>query len=118
MNLGGYLVGGEDQLIFSCENGRKCIFYHAQDCCEGVRIEDICGDLSNLVGAPLLRAEERTNNDETPDGIVCPATDDSYTWTFYEFATIKGSVTVRWLGESNGYYSESVSLQVVEPTLP
>lgn len=95
-----------DELVFIEANGDKYKFYHEQDCCESVFIEDIVGDLDDLVGAPLLIAEERDSGDAGPiDGY-----EESYTWTFYEFATIKGSVTVRWYGESNGYYSESVDL--------
>jgi hypothetical protein len=82
-------------------------FLHYQDCCESVSIEDIVGDLSDLEGEPLLMAEEVSG--EAPAGWE-DEYHDSYTWTFYKFATRKGYVDVRWLGESNGYYSESVSL--------
>lgn len=96
-----------DCLVFSNDQ-MEVIFYHQQDCCENVHIEDIAGDLSDLIGTPILFAEERsdTNHDDDPD------VDDSFTWTFYTFGTIKGTVDVRWYGSSNGYYSESVDVLV------
>jgi len=41
-------------------------FQHHQDCCEHVYIEDICGDLDDLVGAPLIEAEEVSDYDAGP----------------------------------------------------
>jgi hypothetical protein len=82
-------------------------FLHWQDCCESVTIEDIVGDLSDLEGEPLLIAEEVSGETPTEDDVYR----ESCTWTFYKFATRKGYVDVRWLGESNGYYSESVDLE-------
>ena len=70
-------------------------------------IEDVEGQLEDLEGVPLLLAEEYSE-DRGPLGEY----DDSYTWTFYKFATRKGYVTVRWYGTSNGYYSESVDFCV------
>lgn len=96
-----------DELIFKVNDKEIYKLYHGQDCCENVRIEDICGDLNDLIGSPILQAEENSSSDETPEGIDYKGY-ESYTWTFYRIATIKGQVVIRWLGESNGYYSESV----------
>lgn len=84
-------------------------FSHGQDCCESVSINDICGDLDDLVGVPIITAEERTS-DVAPEGADVEYSDDLEQWTFYEFATIKGSVTIRWHGTSNGYYSVDVGI--------
>lgn len=87
-------------------------FCHEQCCCERVFIYDIIGDLKDLEGSPLLMAEEVSQ--DIPDGWTEP-TYDSFTWTFYKFATAKGYVTVRWLGTSNGYYSERVQFYSFPP---
>ena len=98
---------GNDEIVFETEGGEKFRLFHEQDCCESVRIEDISGDLEDLVGSPITIAEESSNSGGKVEY------DDSSTWTFYRFATAKSFVTVRWLGTSNGYYSESVSFERV-----
>lgn len=101
-----------DELLFTTVLGRKFKMWHSQDCCESVSIEDITGDLNDLVGSPILFAEESSNSDHEPG--TDPGYDDSFTWTFYKLSTINGSVTIRWYGSSNGYYSESVDFDEVQ----
>ena len=103
---------GEGDLILTAKNGDRYIFTHDQDCCEDVTIEDICGDLSDLLDSPLLQAEEVVHKNENPPDVSVPEYQDCFTWTFYKFSTIKGSVTIRWYGSSNGYYSESVDIHL------
>jgi hypothetical protein len=101
------ITGGksDDQLIFTLENGNMYKLYHYQDCCEDVYIEDIIGELSDLLNSPILMAEVVSSNENPKDeGYGEP---ESFTWTFYKLATINGYVTIRWYGTSNGYYSET-----------
>lgn len=129
---------GSARMVFHAEDGRYFTFYHQRDCCEYVSIEDVCGDIEDLVGSPILYAEEVSNSArqqrldrmssnvtltpgdlaaeaaaverDEPVGLEEPVVSaDSYTWTFYRYATAKGTVVVRWLSTSNGYYSEGVS---------
>jgi|TARA_R110002124_G_C8821789_1_gene504011 hypothetical protein len=85
--------------------------HHQQDCCESVHIEDIAGDLDDLVGTPLIMVEEVNNYDMGDDDLGYGG--DSETWTYYRFRTMKGDVSIRWYGASNGYYSESVDIEIV-----
>lgn len=96
---------GDEYMNLVAEDGSKFCFWHSQNCCESVAIEDVAGDLDDLIDSVICQAEEVSNLPE-PE-LSNPV--ESYTWTFYKFATNKGSVTIRWFGTSNGYYSESVS---------
>ena len=96
-----------NQITFICNDGKQYKMFHHQDCCESVWIEDIVGDLEDLIGSPILKVSEDMSKEPQKDY------SDSTTWTFYNFTTIKGHVTMRWCGTSNGYYSESVDFEQI-----
>lgn len=103
---------GDGGLLFICEDGSKWLMQHFQDCCEHVYLEDTAGDIKDLIGYPIIEADEESSHiGREGDDSYCP---ESQTWTFYKIGTAKGSVTLRWYGTSNGYYSESVSFIQVE----
>jgi len=96
---------GDKNVTFTTTGNKKYKMYNKEESFGNdvqVTVEDIVGDLSDLINYPLLMAEMVTNKGERP-------TDEgNCTWTFYKLSTIKGSVTIRWYGKSNGYYAESV----------
>jgi hypothetical protein len=97
---------GSEQVMFVCNDENTYVMDHTQDCCESVSVEDVAGDIGDLIGSPITMAEEAVSN-ENPEGVEKDY-QDSFTWTFYKLATVKGYLTIRWYGESNGYYSEGV----------
>ena len=101
-------IEGTESILFIDKDDIEYEMFHDYDCCENVYIEDICGDINNLIGSKIIMAEEVINRDLSPLNKF----DESYTWTFYKFATVKGYVTIRWYGESNGYYSDEVDFAI------
>lgn len=118
-----------DEIRFTTDDDVRYKMYHRQDCCESVTLEEVVGDMEDLINTPILEAREASSGDRkeaeldildgeeyvmmklsTFDDGPSTYADESETWTFYSFRTIKGSVTLRWYGTSNGYYSESVDV--------
>jgi hypothetical protein len=99
-------------VAFVSTTGAHYIMFHRQEGSECVVIEDVDGDLSTLLGSPIIKSEEQYSSQpfkgRHPNG-------RSFAWTFYEFVTIRGRVNVRWFSESDGSCSEEISFVQFEP---
>ena len=98
------LERGSDFVVFQTESGKTFKMFHEQDCCENVYLEDVNGEVEDILNRKVISAYEAVN-----DASYSKEVSESGTWTFYHIRTEGGDICMRWIGESNGYYSESVT---------
>ena len=100
------LKEGSDRVVLNFADGGELVFYHEQDCCESVSLSDyeLFGEITGKVISFDCISEEAGEE-----------AGESGTWTFYHLRTQNGVVTMRWLGASNGYYSERVDMDYFDP---
>ena len=106
---GKYLIEvtvSAEQVTFVTNDGTYRL-YHEQDCCEAVYLYDVEGDIADMQDALCCCAYMTQQYSEQSE-------DYSKTYTFYSVQTTKGYVWLRWLGESNGYYSEGVDFEKLD----
>ncbi len=99
----------KDEVLLTTKSGRQIRLYHSQDCGESVLLEDIEGNIFSLIGATLRQCETQIEKNQPPE----PKWQSSWTRTKFIFSTDSDTVILKWIGESNGYYSESVDIQEV-----
>jgi hypothetical protein len=89
------------EIVFSTKNETFCMAgaegYPTRNDVD-VYIEDVCGDVEDLIDTKIVAAIEAKSENNQP------------TYTFYTLRTIKGTVTLRWYGTSNGYYAEEAEI--------
>jgi hypothetical protein len=95
----------ENQILLTTRSGRKFLVYHEQDCCETVAIHWQDGSFDKLIGKPIVEAR-----DFAVDTGESESDYDSQTTTTLVFRVDDQTVISRWIGDSNGYYSESVDI--------
>lgn len=107
------------QVTFNVASDGKYKLTYEGDCCSEGELIDVAGELTDLVGSPIVMAELVTNTDAVRQNHLPPSATEraeqmdqgSFTWSFYKFATAKGYVTLSWFGTSNGYYTETVEFR-------
>ena len=102
------LEQGSEKVTILFNDGSYIAQYHIADCCEHVQVEQVDGNIEKHIGATAIDFMEKSKI------ATYEEVEESGTWTFYTLVTSKGYLDWRWLGESNGYYSESVESEFHE----
>lgn len=100
MTITAVVYKEDDESLLIHLNTQVLEMIHHQDCCESVYLVDVVGSFEDLIGYPLLEVSETI--------VDISQEDTSSTASYYNFKTVKASVQLRWVGESSGYYSETV----------
>jgi hypothetical protein len=103
-------LGKDSPEVFIETNNGTYILYHEQCCCEDVRMVKVIGNVNELIGEVIFAEEDAGANDpDWYDGYY----NDGHTWTKYVLKTENASLEFWFLGESNGYYNENVSIKKI-----
>lgn len=93
----------ENEAVFTTSEGKRYQLYHDQDCCESVLIQSVEGDIQSVLNSPIdLAYEKIAHEDENGQH-------ESVTYSDFILETENVRLVLKWVGESNGYYSESVT---------
>jgi len=104
------LKDGSEEVILKTASGRVFKMYHQQDCCESVQItrhSSFYGNADNPL--EVHEAEEKIEQN-------IPASESATRTTFIINGGSYSGFFIEWVGESNGYYSESVSFVELKAT--
>jgi hypothetical protein len=97
------------EIMLTTASGKVIKIFHDQDCCESVHIEDTEGNWHELIGKVIVEATQEESHEGEPPSEYS----DSWTRTTLRFKVDDATVISRWIGESNGYYSETVDIEMV-----
>ena len=91
-----------DDVLYILTTYRVFALRHVRNCCEAVWLADGADEIENMVGEEI----RKIRIDVSPKG----TDEQSITWTFVNIQTNRDSYNLRWVVESNGYYSETIQL--------
>lgn len=95
----------KDEVYFLTGDGFLFVLYHPLACCESVELEEVYGGkLEDLIGKTIVRStiDVVDNSEETGWGRT----------SFYTLRTNEDTITMRWVGQSNGSYGVDVNCGV------
>lgn len=96
------------QMLLTTKSGRVFRFHHKQDCCEDVKIVGLDENFTTLQGKVINEVKEEVVEEENMEDY------EHRTKTNFIFKTDENTAICRWVGISNGYYSETVDIDELE----
>ena len=99
------VYGESNEILLTTESGKRYKIWHEQDCCESVEIAGWDGAFASLIGRKIVEVTHDEDSTKTEYG--------SQTKTAITFRTNESTVISRWIGYSNGYYSEKVTIEEI-----
>jgi len=94
-------------------DGKRYRLIHHQDCCESVQHERTIGNPQDLIGHVITLAEDDTSGTDPSWYTSDSNYRDSYTWSIFILQAQDIRVEFYYLGESNGYYGETMSFEEI-----